>query len=541
MRDELDVLVLGAGPNGLTCAAYLARAGARVVVVERNMESGGGLVTQEVSGFKLNSHAIYMMLAELMPPYRDLDLADYGVSFVHPDVQAAFLFAGDSLVLYSDLSRSLESVQRLSPSDADAFRELYEDFRRASEEFLVPATYVPPVEPIEQIELLERTGTMGRWLNELSEMSPAEVIGGYGFEDERIEAALVYLASMFGLDPNGGGMGFLTPIYVYRLMQSALVRGGSHQLASALRRVIERSGGSVLTSASVREIMTDDGRVRGVKLDDGRELVARAVVSTLNPEQNFLSLMDPQQLLPLLPEAARHWEWDEASLFVVNWGIVGHPPRYDGWPKDVDAALTVVMGVHSIDDVIGHFEAARGGRTPDGTIGHGSCPSLFDPLIAPRHLPEYGSCEVLRWECMAPYDADWSVAKKVLAAQALETWRHHAPNLVDANVRLELAWSPKDIENHLPTMKRGSIKHGAYVSVQMGYNRPSADCSSYRTPIDGFYVAGASTHPGGMVTLGAGYNAAGVVASDLGFPTWWEVPASVRRAVASGYLPSRGS
>ncbi len=537
MSEDLDILVLGAGPNGLTCGAYLARAGARVAVLERNVESGGGLTTQELSGFALNSHAIYMLLAELMPPYHDLDLRSYGVSFVRPEAQAAFLFGSESMVLYSDPERSAASVAALSPGDASVFRELYEDFRRASDEMIIPATYFPPVEPLDQIELLAEAGDVGRWLNDLAEMTPREVIHGYGFSDERVEAALVYLASMFGLDPDGGGMGFLMPVYVYRLMQSALVAGGSHQMASGLRRALEASGGRVITAAEVREVVLDGGRVRGVRLDDASVLSAQTVVSTLNPEQNFLQLVEPDALPASLVEAARAWEWDEASLFVANWGVVGDPPRYEGRSSEVDKALNVVMGVESVEDVIAHFEAARSGEMPDGSVGHMSCPSLFDPLAAARHLPQYGNCEVLRFECLAPYEADWAQSKRELAEKAFEAWRRHAPNLAKANVRVSLPWSPKDIEDHLPSMRRGAIKHGAYTSIQMGYNRPSSDCSSYRTPLEGFYVAGASTHPGGMVLLGAGYNAAHAIAEDLGLPIWWGVPEMVRTAVEKGYLP----
>jgi phytoene dehydrogenase-like protein len=274
-----------------------------------------------------------------------------------------------------------------------------------------------------------------------------------------------------------------------------------------------------------------------VRLDDGSVIRARAVVSTLNPEQNFLQLLDPDGLDPGVVEAARAWEWDETSLFVANWGVVGEAPRYQGYPDEVSSSLNVVMGVESVSDVVAHFEAARTGRVPDGKVGHATCPSLFDPLAAAHHLPEYGNCEVLRWECLAPYGVDWSAAKHELADRAFEEWSRHAPNLAGSNVRIALPWSPADIEEHIPSMRRGAIKHGAYISIQMGYNRPSAECSSYRTPVEGFYVAGASTHPGGMVLLGAGYNAARVVAEDLGLRIWWDVPPQVQAAIDRGYLP----
>ncbi len=537
MQNDFDVLVIGAGPNGLCCGSYLARAGAKVAVVEKNVESGGGLMTQELSGFKLNSHAIYMLLGDLMPPYHDLELKSRGVTFITPEVQAAFLYDDDSLILYADQEKSKESVARLSPNDADSFASLSQDFKKACDEFIIPATYYPPVDPLEQIELLDQSSDVGRWLNELAEMTPREVIGAYDFDDERIEGALLYLASMFGLDPDGGGMGFLTPIYVHRLMQSSIVKGGSHQLASSLRRTLESYGGEVITDANVAEITVESGRAVGLRLHDGRVFRSKAVVSTLNPEQNFKELIDGNALSSTIKEATDAWEWDETSLYVVNWGVVGEAPRYEGRPEDVDLALNVVMGISSPGDVIDHFDHAKSGQIPDGATGHASCPSLFDPLSSARHLGEYGNCEVLRWECMAPFDADWSNHKSSVARNAFSKWSEYAPNLRDANIRIELAWSPNDIWTHLPTMKHGGIKHGAYQSIQMGYNRPNSECSSYSTPIEGFYVAGASTHPGGMVILGPGYNAARVVAKDLGLDIWWELPEMVSRAIKAGYLP----
>ena len=157
--------------------------------------------------------------------------------------------------------------------------------------------------------------------------------------------------------------------------------------------------------------------------------------------------------------------------------------------------------------------------------------------MAPTHVP-FGPHHVLRWECCAPFDADWGkAAAEEYHRQCFDFWCSYAPNLARANSRVRVTWTPRDIEAHLPTMKRGSIKHGAYTSLQLGYNRPAPECSAYRTPIDGLYVAGSSVHPGGMVIMGPGYNAARAVAEDLGLPLW-EEPEMVQRARARGYLDS---
>ncbi len=542
-----DVIVVGAGPNGLTCAAYLARAGATVAVVERNVETGGGLVTEELSGFKLTYHATYMMLAEQMPPYTDLGLLDWGVRFVRPETQAAFLFErGQSLVLSTDPARSRAAVARLSPHDATAFERLMTDFSEICDAFLIPATYLPPVGALEQVALLEASDAIGRKINAFSEMSPHEVIRSYGFDDPRIEGALLYLACLFGLDPDEGGMGFLTPIYVHRLMNAGLVRGGTHHLASSLRRVVESGGGEIFTASEVaRLLFSADGAVDGVRLADGHELYARAVVSTLNPQQTFLRLVDDADRMYVpseVADSASQWQWDETSLFVTLRGVVGEPPRYDGYEREVDTALLVVFGYETADDVLEHYRSVRAGRLPDRVAGHGSCPSLFDPLLVPNHVP-YGPHHVLRFECWAPYDAEWSdrTAKAAYSDRCFELWCRYAPNIRGGNVRVRVDWSPRDIETQLTTMARGSIKHGAYLTLQMGYNRPNPDCSLNRTPIPGLYVGGASVHPGGMVILGAGYNASRAVAEDLGLRVWWEEPDMVKRARTRGYLPEAGS
>lgn len=530
-----NVIVLGAGPNGLTAAAYLARAGCNVSVVEKNVETGGGLVTEELCGFKMNFHATYLMLAELMPPYADLDLRERGVRFIRPAEQAAFLFAKQqSFTLYTDPAKSVASVARLSPDDAPRVAQLLDDCRQMCEAFLVPATYVPALEPIEQVEALNTADEIGRRCGQLGDYSPLEFLESYGIKDERVKGGLLYLLAMFGLDPTEGGMGFLAPIYLYRLTQAALVAGGSHQLSSALRRAVEEYGGAVLVNNAATGFIVENGRVVGVQLADGRQLRGDAVISTLNPEQTFVSLFGGKPATAELGEVATNWEWEKWSLFVTNIGAVTAPPRYEGYPPEVDRALVVVMGYETAVDVLNHIEEVKRGDITR-IAGHATVTSLHDPLQAPRHVP-FGECHTLRWESFAPFDRNWDNEREAYGKRCFEFWRSYAPNLRRANVRTWVDWSPLDIEGHLATMKRGSIKHGSYTTLQMGYNRPSPDCSGYRTPISGLYLGGASVHPGGMVILGPGYNAAGVVAHDLGVKKWWSEPSMVTAARAKGYL-----
>lgn len=533
-----DAVVIGAGPNGLTCAAYLARTGARVAVFERLLETGGGLVTEEEAGFAFHPHAVYMMLGELMPPYHDLNLRDRGVLFVRPEAQIAFLFAdGQSFTLYTDPSKSHASIARLNARDANTFLEMHDDFRAMCEGFLVPATYAPAVEPMEQIHLLRTSDSTGRGIAEISEMSPRQVLARYGFEDPRVEAAFLYLATVFGLDADEGSLGFMVPLYVHRLMNAAIVKGGSHQLSSALRAEFEASGGATHTAAEVAEILVEDGRASGVRLVDGTVVTAGVVVSTLNPQQTFLGMCPPQSLTTGLERAAQKWQWEDTSHFVSGLAYRGSPPHYAAYHAEVGEALTVVMGFESPDDVTEAAKAVRAGRMPQKMAGHASWLSRYDNLQVPYHLNQHGPYCALRWECWAPCGLDWDAEQVSVGERCFAAWRNYAPNLSETHVHLRRNWTPQDIERRLSTMRRGSIKHGAYTFFQMGYNRPTSTCSSYRTPIEGLYVAGASTHPGGMVILGPGYNAARAVAEDMGWEIWWPTPAMVTAARKAGYLP----
>ena len=151
----------------------------------------------------------------------------------------------------------------------------------------------------------------------------------------------------------------------------------------------------------------------------------------------------------------------------------------------------------------------------------------------------YGPLHTLRWEGLAPYrleGADWDEKKKPYSEEVIESLKQVAPNLADAKILFSFAYSPLDIERRLVSMERGSIKHGAYISTQMGYLRPNPDCSGYRTPVPGLYLAGSSVYPGGMITLGPGYNAAGIIVEDLGLKTWWSSPDYVIRARNEGYI-----
>ena len=236
MKDKAyDVAIIGAGPNGLICGAYLAKAGLKVILLENRHETGGGLDTLEFAGFKYNPHAIYHMMAEVMPAYKDFDLRSRGVKYIYPDVQAAcILKTGKPLILYKDPQKTADFIgAEFSEKDGKEYARMYADFRAYSEEILMPLTYVPPVSAIEQTQVLDAAGDVGQRFNEIAEQTPLDILNAYNF-NEPVKAGLLNLFLMWGMSPYE--VGFLFPLYVYRMTQSALVAGGSHRLSSAIYR-----------------------------------------------------------------------------------------------------------------------------------------------------------------------------------------------------------------------------------------------------------------------------------------------------------------
>ncbi len=524
-----DVIVIGAGPNGLICSAYLARTGLKVVLLERRHETGGGLETLEFGGFKFNLHAIYHLMAQVMPAFRDLDLSSRGLRYVVPEVQVAYLTKDQPpLLFYHDPLRTIQHIsRRYSPREGEKYARMYEDFKAFSEKILMPLTYVPPIPAMDQFLLLEKAvDTVGRRFNAIADLTAIEILDRYGFE-EPIKAALLNLFLMWGLSPFEA-IGYLLPLYIYRMTNTALCVGGSHRLSSALHKTLVQAGGIILDSSEVRRVKVSGGKACGVILADGGEIDSRAVVSTLDPKQSFLDFFEEHQLPEHVVESAKRWEWEKSTFFGVHTALK-EAPRYLAAQGngDADRAMITFLGVRDTDQLLDHMEELESGKLPTEFLGHTTCASLFDPLQA------FDGYHTGRWESLVPFECDWEKRKDEYANQCLNAWRQYAPNLDPLHT---IAYPPTYIEKKLRNMVRGSFKHGAYLPLQMGYFRPNDACSRTYTPLAGYYVCGASVYPGGMILGGGGYIGANIIAEDLGVQKTWEEPAMVKQARQSGFM-----
>jgi phytoene dehydrogenase-like protein len=503
-EEHYDAIVIGGGPNGLICGAYLAKEGKRVLLIERRHETGGGLNTDEYHGWRLNLHAVYHMMGEAMPAFRDLDLTSLGVRYLYPHVVAAFPFRdGSSLVFTRDLEENIRSIEALSPDDAQAFRRMWDDFQPMLEQYLVPMTYELPKPALDQMVEFGETPA-GERLAEISDYTFIEMIDEYGFSDPRVRMALLSFPAMWGLHLDEP-LGFLFPLYLCRMLAAGLVKGGSHRLSSAIYRSFVKSGGRVLDTCEVTRIVTEGGRAVAVEIDDGRRFDAEAIISTLNPEQTFVQLLDEEALPPELGDAVANWEWEERSMFGLHLGVEGEVQWKADDPR-VGEAMIVFCGVETEEELLSHLDGVDAGDFGQSEWLHLTNFSHFDGTMAP---PGH---ELLRIEAVVKYDPAWASEGKAFADDCIRLVGEYA-ELPHASFRRHT--TPLDIEKKLTTMKRGSIKHGAYSTLQLGYLRPNDLCSQSQTPVPGLYVGGASLYPGGMVLGGPGYIAAQVVTGGL--------------------------
>jgi phytoene dehydrogenase-like protein len=267
---------------------------------------------------------------------------------------------------------------------------------------------------------------------------------------------------------------------------------------------------------------------------------ARAVVTSTDPTVTFGKFLpqdEVQKYSKLCLNTARNWEWEQSSLYLCHLAL-RRKPHFKAEAKDpgVGGAFIRVFGVETPEDVVTHISEVME-RQVLHDIGHVTFTTDADPAQAPREIdPEGAVCRIEACVPYAPAKGDWATLSKGYGDRLIGKLASYTTGFDASTIVRRYEYTPVSIEMKIPQMRRGSFKHGAYVMTQMGYSRPNVQCSSYKTPIDRLYVCGASTFPGGMVTFGAGYNAAKVVAQDLGLNIWWTEPQAVTTARQKGFL-----
>ena len=513
---DWDVVVAGAGHNSLVAAAYLAKAGFRCLVLEAREQAGGDTSSEALTlpGFLHDtcSTAHNLIQASPMMRERELPLDDYGLEYLHPDPVVHVPFPdGAWLTQWRDPERTRGEFAKFSRRDADAFERMMREYDSVAPLFgryrHTPIGRGPRLD-----ELLAGHPQGGRWLRRQA-MSAWEVVAD-AFEDEHTRAFMLWMAFMTVQPVDRPGTGVLAYSLLFGRQRHSwtLPRGGSGALPAALARFIEARGGAILTGRRVVGMVLEGGRCAGVETDDGeRHLAGRAVLSTIHVKH----------LVEMAPAEA----WGEdfvhgvdtwrpgVSMFVTHYATT-EPPRY---PVHGGTIESVASGIPtSVDRMLrvgGEFQ--RGLVATDDPVLLVLSATVEDPTRAPagRHT--------LKIVGFQPYELPggaegWDGIKDEVSATNLEHLRRFAPNLTHDVILASEVESPLDLERFNAHNWHGSCHGGDMGPAQSGALRPAPGWAGHRTPIEGLYQTGATTHPGGSVSAAPGRNAAAVMLEDLG-------------------------
>jgi phytoene dehydrogenase-like protein len=512
-----DFVVAGGGHNSLITAAYLAKAGHDVVVLDARPEPGGGAATEEIllPGFGFDTCSTGHTLIQVNPVLARDELgliSEFGLQYVDPDPVAHVVFPdGEHLTMWLDLDRTLEEIGRFSGHDAVSYRQMLDEFDEVKGLYgayrFTPIGYGPSLD--------ERLADHPRglvWLRR-NVMSAWEVIR-HEFESRHVRAFMAWMAFQTAQPLDSPGSGYLA----YSLIGGRQRRSwsipieGSASLPRAVAAAIEKAGGSVITNTLVTSLVIEDGRCVGVETENGDRYLARhGVVSSIHIKT--LVGMAPAEL----------WgddflygvdTYDEGLSSFASYYATTEAPRFDveGGEMEVVSAGPAPWA----EDVIEFGRGLRQGRLHrPGSFLLFATPTIVDPTRAPAG---HHTVKILS---LAPYDApeelgDWETGKQVLADEHLHKLQECAPNLTDDKIIARKAKSPVDIEATNPHMWRGTIHGGDRGLAYSGSQRPVPGWAQHRMPIPGLYQTGATTHPGGSITGGPGRNAAVVILDDLG-------------------------
>lgn len=532
---DVDGIFIGAGHNAMVCAAYLAKAGQKVLMLEAASQLGGGTTTDAVTvpGFRHNLHAYFVRWTPEYAVWNDLNLGRYGVTSIYPEVQNAVPFDGGerALVTYADLDRSVAEIERLSAADAVAFRRLYNEYTDLAKFVDTPLRFAPPL-PTDELTDLLGGSRLGRQYLAMDSQTPLDIVRNE-FETEVLRSLILFNVSVRGYVPNLDvtGIGSIVALALANSQGGRIVKGGTYEVAKAIAAAVTDNGGTILTDSRVEAINVTNGRATGVTLSDGRSIDgAKFVVSGAPSPITMTELVGREHLDPSLHAELADYRWLEEALFGVHWALDERPVfTSEAYNPDVPRALNLALGYESSQDIEAHMHLVRdAAHTPDGPL-HASVPTMHDPTQAPD-----GKHTTFGWHFVPGPQTrgTWDEAAVQERADALvRTYTHYAPNIQGATTETS-SHSPDATERRIISMRGGDRHHGSFHPSNWGIHRPSANMPGYATPIEGLYLCGASQHPGGSFHGQPGYNAAGVVADDLGLEKWWN-PADIRSVLKS--------
>jgi phytoene dehydrogenase-like protein len=517
-----DIVIIGGGHNGLVTAYYLAKAGLKPLVIEQRDTVGGGAITGELQpGFRCPTltHSTGLLWNDVAS---DMGLDRQGVDFLRSETQ---IFApgagGRPLILYNDIRKSIESIRAFSAKDADAYPEYRDAMSRISSVIASVLAITPP--SIDSPTAgdawnMLRTGRQFRALGKKNgyrllrwgPMAVADLMHEW-FETDLLSASIAAAGvsgTMLGPWSAGSALVLMMREAHRRLAVGAQVRGGPGALVDAMARTAEAAGARIRTGATVTRIVVRNERATAVSLTTGEEIAADAVVSAVDPKTTFLRLVDPVDLTPDFLGKMRNYR-AHGTVAKVNLALSGLPafPGSQG-PESLSGRIHIGPEIDYLERA---FDHAKYGEFSSEPWLDASIPSILDPQLAPP-----GKHVMSIYVHFAPYSlrgATWDATREPLRRAVLQVLARHAPGIEEQVIAAQVI-TPAELERDYGFFG-GHIFHGELALDQLLTMRPLLGCARYRGPIDGLYLCGAGTHPGGFLTGGSGRNAAREIARDL--------------------------
>jgi phytoene dehydrogenase-like protein len=526
-----DVLIVGAGHNGLVCAAYLAAAGLKVTVLERRSVVGGAAVTEEFHpGFR-NSVAAYTV--SLLNPrvIRDLDLVRHGLRVVERRL-ANFLPLEDGRFLKIGAGRTESEVAKFSSRDAGRLAAYAQRLDAIADVMREMVLETPPNVTtggwLDALPQLLRGARFGKRIATLDMPLRRELL------DLFVKSAGDYLDAWFESAPIKAAYGFdgvvgnyaspYTPGSAYVLLHHVFGEvngkkgawghaiGGMGAITQAMAKAAESRGVEVRTGSAVRQVIVESGRAVGVVTEQGEALRARSVISNLNPKLLYEKLLDPAALPPEFLDRIRQWRCGSGT-FRMNVAL-SELPDFSVLPgrapaEHHTAGIIMAPSLAYMDQA--YLDAKAGGWSKRPIIEMLIPSTLDDTLAPPGHHVASLFCQHVA--PVLPDGASWDEHREQVADVMIDLVNSHAPNF-KASVLGRQIMSPLDLERTFGLIG-GDIFHGALSLDQLFSARPMLGYGDYRGPLKGLYMCGSGTHPGGGVTGAPGHNAAREIIADF--------------------------
>ena len=517
---KYDAIIVGGGHNGLVTSAYLARAGRRVVVLEKRELVGGCCVTEEIwPGFKVSTAAYLTSLLQERV-IRDLELERYGYRVDAKDPAFFSPFPdGRHLYMWQDERKTLEEIAKFSKHDAEVFPAYEHHLERLSQVVESLLLTTPPEFPPDGLgALIDYLKLAGR----LRKLSPEEMVGlvkiftasASDFLDDWFESKeiKVTLATDGVIGANGGPRSPGTAyILLHHVMGSVggkrglwgFVRGGMGAVSNAIADSARAKGVEIRTGVEVERIQIKDARVAGVVLKGGEEIGADVVASNLTPQLTFLQLLDARELPAEFVARMKRYR-SEGTSCKINVALSGLP-RFSALPEVPGPMHRATMHIcPSIEYIERAWDDAKYGWPSQSPLLELTIPTMYDPSLAPpgKHIMgiflQYAPYTLRRFT--------WDELRETFADRVFQVIEEYAPGFGELVIDRQVL-TPLDLERRFG-LTGGNIFHGEMSLDQMFMMRPVAGCARYKTPVKGLYLCGSGTHPGGGVMGAPGYNAA---------------------------------